>query len=79
MNANGLGRLIDFFKISSMPTEFKLPEISEGVETVDIADVLVSEGDTVSPDQNVVEVETDKAAMEVPVKIGNTLCKSFYK
>ncbi len=58
-----------------MPTEFKLPEISEGVETVDIADVLVSEGDTVSPDQNVVEVETDKAAMEVPVKIGGRVTK----
>ncbi|WP_166820626.1 2-oxo acid dehydrogenase subunit E2 [Thalassoroseus pseudoceratinae] len=58
-----------------MPTEFKLPEISEGVEAVDIAEVLVSEGDTVAPDQNVVEVETDKAAMEVPVKIGGRVTK----
>lgn len=49
-----------------MGIEFKLPEISEGVETVDIAEVLVSVGDTISAGQGVVEVETDKAAMEVP-------------
>ena len=58
-----------------MPTEFKLPAISEGVEAVDIADILVSEGDTVSPDQNVVEVETDKAAMEVPIGFGGRVTK----
>jgi dihydrolipoamide dehydrogenase len=53
-----------------MPTEFKLPAVSEGVQSVDVADVLVSPGDTIKPGQNVVAIETDKAAVEVPCPIG---------
>ena len=45
--------------------EFKLPEVSEGIESVDVAEVLVSVGDTIAADAVVCEVETDKAVAEI--------------
>lgn len=48
-----------------MPIEFKLPEVAEGVESVDIADVLVAVGDGVEPGTVICEVETDKAVAEI--------------
>jgi pyruvate dehydrogenase E2 component (dihydrolipoamide acetyltransferase) len=50
-----------------MSQEFKLPELGEGVESGDVLKVLVNVGDRVSADQPVVELETDKATIEVPV------------
>ncbi|MAE60219.1 MAG: branched-chain alpha-keto acid dehydrogenase subunit E2 [Planctomycetaceae bacterium] len=49
-----------------MPTEFKLPELGENIESAEVVGVLVAPGDTVTEDQSVVEVETDKATLEVP-------------
>jgi pyruvate dehydrogenase E2 component (dihydrolipoamide acetyltransferase) len=49
-----------------MSTEFKLPLISEGVETADIAAVHVHEGDVIQAGQIVLEVETEKAVAEIP-------------
>lgn len=49
-----------------MPTEFKLPELGENVEKGDVVRVLVNAGDTVAVDQPVLELETDKATIEVP-------------
>ena len=48
-----------------MAIEFKLPEVSEGVESADIAEILVSVGDTVTANQIVAEVETEKAVAEI--------------
>ncbi len=48
-----------------MAIEFKLPEVSEGVETADVAAILVSEGDTITANQIVAEVETEKALAEI--------------
>jgi pyruvate dehydrogenase E2 component (dihydrolipoamide acetyltransferase) len=56
-----------------MSQEFKLPELGEGVESGDVLKVLVSVGDRVSIDQAVVELETDKATIEVPVPFGGTV------
>jgi pyruvate dehydrogenase E2 component (dihydrolipoamide acetyltransferase) len=49
-----------------MPTEFRLPELGENIETGDLLKVLVSVGDTINRDQPVLELETDKATVEVP-------------
>ena len=49
-----------------MPTEFKLPDLGENIESADIVKVLVAEGDQIGVDQAVVEVETDKVTVEVP-------------
>jgi pyruvate dehydrogenase E2 component (dihydrolipoamide acetyltransferase) len=48
-----------------MPIEFKLPEVSEGVKTVDVAQVHVKEGDVIQAGAVVCEVETDKAATDI--------------
>ena len=49
-----------------MAFAFKLPELGENIETGDVVNVLVSVGDTLEIDQPVVELETDKATVEVP-------------
>ncbi|MCB2196716.1 MAG: 2-oxo acid dehydrogenase subunit E2 [Bacteroidetes bacterium] len=49
-----------------MKKEIKIPDIAENVEKGLIAGVLVSEGDKVSKDQPLVEIETDKATTDIP-------------
>ncbi len=49
-----------------MTIEFKLPGIGEGVESADVAEILVSDGDTVEEGQIVAELETEKAVVELP-------------
>jgi pyruvate dehydrogenase E2 component (dihydrolipoamide acetyltransferase) len=46
--------------------EFKLPNLGEGVTQGDVLRVLVKPGDRVKQDQPVLELETDKATIEVP-------------
>ena len=48
--------------------EFKLPALGEGIDAGTITAVLVKPGDAVKAGQNVVAVETDKAAVEVPAE-----------
>ncbi|CQH43872.1 dihydrolipoamide S-acyltransferase [Halobacterium hubeiense] len=61
-----------------MAREFKLPDVGEGVAEGEIVSWLVSEGDTVSEDQPVAEVETDKAVVEVPAPVNGTVRKLHY-
>lgn len=56
-----------------MPTEFRLPTLGENIESVRVVAVLVKAGDTVEPEQTVVELETDKAMMELPVPMGGVV------
>jgi pyruvate dehydrogenase E2 component (dihydrolipoamide acetyltransferase) len=50
-------------------TEFRLPELGENIETGDLVKVLVSVGETIDRDQPILELETDKATVEVPSPI----------
>jgi 2-oxoisovalerate dehydrogenase E2 component (dihydrolipoyl transacylase) len=52
---------------------FSLPDLGEGLTDAVIADWLVAVGDTVEIDQPVVEVETAKACVEVPVPFAGTV------
>ncbi len=56
-----------------MAVEFKLPELGENVEKGDVVRVLVSAGDLVRKDQPVLELETDKATIEVPSPLEGTV------
>jgi pyruvate dehydrogenase E2 component (dihydrolipoamide acetyltransferase) len=56
-----------------MPTEFKLPELGENVTAGDVVRVLVKQGDDLQKDQPVLELETDKATIEVPSSVSGTV------
>lgn len=56
-----------------MAQEFRLPDIGEGLTEAEIIEWRVSVGDTVEMDQVVVEVETDKAVVELPVPFGGVV------
>ncbi len=49
-----------------MSIEIKVPDLGDGVDSGDILEILVREGETIRKDQGIVELETDKATVEVP-------------
>lgn len=49
-----------------MATEIKLPALGENVDSGTVVKILVSAGDTVTEDQAVLELETEKASVDVP-------------
>src|SRR5437764_788356 len=53
--------------------DFRLPNLGEGIDAATVTAVLVKPGDAVSAGQNVVSVETDKAAVEVPAEAEGTV------
>src|SRR5436853_6486466 len=53
--------------------EFKVPELGENVSQGDVTRVLVKVGDTIKKEQSVVELETDKATIEVPSSVEGTV------
>lgn len=53
--------------------EFRLPELGEGIESGQVIEVLVSPGDRVALEQPLLEVETDKAAVEIPSPADGTI------
>lgn len=56
-----------------MIREFRLPDIGEGLTEAEIVSWMVAEGDQVELDQPVVEIETDKALMEIPTPFAGVL------
>src|SRR5262249_29880121 len=59
--------------------EFRLPELGEGIESATVTAVLVKPGEAVAAGQNVVSVETDKAAVDVPVESAGTIAQVHVK
>ena len=53
-----------------MAKEFRLPDIGEGLTEAEIVRWLIAVGEPVKVDQPVVEVETDKAVVEIPSPYG---------
>ncbi len=62
-----------------MAIDFKLPDLGENIETGDIVNVLVNEGDQITADQNVLEVETGKAVIELPCPHAGRITKLHVK
>ena len=56
-----------------MAVEFKLPDLGENVESGDVINVLVAVGDNLAEDQPVIELETDKAVIEVPSPVSGVV------
>jgi 2-oxoisovalerate dehydrogenase E2 component (dihydrolipoyl transacylase) len=57
--------------------EFKLPDLGEGLTDAEIVQWLVKEGDTIALNQPIVEVETEKALVEIPSPFAGTVEKIF--
>ena len=49
-----------------MSTDFRLPDLGEGLPEAELVQWLVAEGDTVTLNQTIAEVETAKAVVELP-------------
>ncbi len=49
-----------------MSIEVKVPDLGDGIDSGDVLDVLVGEGDFIDKEQGIVELETDKATVEIP-------------
>jgi pyruvate dehydrogenase E2 component (dihydrolipoamide acetyltransferase) len=60
-------------------TEFKLPELGENIEQGDLVRLMVSPGATVTEGQPVMELETDKAVVEVPSSVSGTVSEIWVK
>jgi len=58
-----------------MATDFKVPDLGENVESGDIVNVMVKEGDEVQADQGVMEIETGKAVVELPSPVAGKITK----
>jgi len=54
-------------------TEFKLPELGENVHQGDLVRLMIAPGTTVAEGQPVMELETDKAVVEVPSSVAGTV------
>ncbi|CDZ99312.1 Dihydrolipoyllysine-residue acetyltransferase component of pyruvate dehydrogenase complex [Jeotgalicoccus saudimassiliensis] len=58
-----------------MAFEFKLPDIGEGIHEGEIAKWLVAEGDKINEDDVLVEIQNDKAVVEIPSPVDGTISK----
>jgi len=62
-----------------MAFDFKFPDVAEGIHEGVVVKWLVKEGDEVKEDQPVVEVETDKAVVEIPIPKAGFVIKMHAK
>ncbi|MBT9589152.1 dihydrolipoyllysine-residue acetyltransferase [bacterium] len=62
-----------------MSIEFKLPDLGENITSAGVLSVLVKPGDTIFPDTPVLEIETDKATIEVPSSVAGTVSSVLVK
>jgi pyruvate dehydrogenase E2 component (dihydrolipoamide acetyltransferase) len=62
-----------------MASEFKLPDLGENITSGDVVTVHVAEGDVIKPGQTLLEVETDKAVIDVPCGSGGRIAKVLVK
>ncbi|UCC93162.1 MAG: 2-oxo acid dehydrogenase subunit E2 [Thermoplasmata archaeon] len=58
-------------------TEFRFPDVGEGITEGTVKNWLLKEGDAVEEDQVMAEVETDKAVVEMPAPVAGTILKIY--
>jgi pyruvate dehydrogenase E2 component (dihydrolipoamide acetyltransferase) len=60
-------------RATSTPSEFKLPELGENIDQGDLVRLMITPGAKVSEGQPVMELETDKAVVEVPSSVSGVV------
>ena len=58
-----------------MAREFRLPDLGEGLTEGEVARWLVAEGSEVREDDPLVEIQTDKATVEIPSPYEGTVLR----
>ena len=58
-----------------MPSSFRLPDLGEGLTEGEVARWLVSEGQAIAEDDPLVEIQTDKATVEIPSPYAGTVLR----
>ena len=58
-----------------MASSFKLPDLGEGLTEGEVARWLVAEGQEIAEDDPLVEIQTDKATVEIPSPFAGTVLK----
>jgi pyruvate dehydrogenase E2 component (dihydrolipoamide acetyltransferase) len=58
-----------------MATDLTLPSLGDGINAADVLEIFVNEGDTVSKDQGIMELETDKATVTIPSPVAGKIVK----
>jgi len=56
-----------------MPYEFKLPDIGEGLHEAEIVKWFINAGDLIQADDAIIEIQTDKATVEITSPISGTI------
>lgn len=59
--------------VASGPVEVKIPKLGDNIDKSDILSILVSVGDTIAKDQSILELESDKASVEIPSPVAGTI------
>ena len=62
-----------------MAQQFRFPDVGEGITEGEIVRWVVKEGDEVEEDQTLVELETDKAVVEIPSPFKGTILKIHFQ
>ncbi|MDQ3023509.1 MAG: 2-oxo acid dehydrogenase subunit E2 [bacterium] len=62
-----------------MAVDVKLPEMGEGIDSGTVVRILVKKGDSVTENQGLMELETDKALVEVPSDAAGTIAEILVK
>ena len=60
-----------------MLKEVLLPDLGEGIDSADVSEILINPGDSVSIDDIILVLESDKASMEIPAEDAGVLSKKY--
>ena len=50
-----------------------LPDLGEGIESAEVSEVVVGPGDTITAEDTILVLESDKASMEIPAEVNGTV------
>ena len=59
--------------------EIRVPELGENISSAEVSSILVSEGQAIEKDDALIEVESDKASLEIPSTLSGTVTRILVK